>query len=502
MSCRAAGDFADLRQRLQESCGGGCRAYMVPAYIERIDAMPMLPSNKADRSKLRGRPGLGSGSARLASACEAEVARETPMRKRDRRRLVAVFGQRIASVEADFFLDLGGHSLFAAQVVSELRQKPALRHLAIGDLYAHPSRRGLAGRAGGEDAEAAARPDAEGRVAAARASVATQLRRGPSRRTCVLRSSAADLLAGATVVMLLALGRDAVDRGNDCRGRRGVGGAVGIAAAAGRGQVAAARPGSAGAVTPLVGLVLLSLVAGRARLHATAPARLLAGSPLLPLVSPRLLGARVGQAAILGRRRSTCPTSSKSAPEPASATTWTWIPSQVADGWVIRSGPAHRRAGGLRRHQRGGRGRRGGGDGARVAEQSLVANGQVVPDNETWAGSPSRESMPTRSSRNRRRGAPARCAGRLRSSGRLRARAGVAAGPADALSGPGLVPDLGRLARRLVAGAGPDAFGRALAGLDHLRRGRRRQAADAYATPPGVYPCARGSACASGSSIG
>ena len=51
---------------------------------------------------------------------------------------------KLVSVEADFFLDLGGHSLFAATVISNLRQEREFRHLSIADLYNNPTVRGLA----------------------------------------------------------------------------------------------------------------------------------------------------------------------------------------------------------------------------------------------------------------------------------------------------------------------------------------------------------------------
>src|SRR5439155_12215833 len=48
------------------------------------------------------------------------------------------------SVAADFFCDLGGHSLTAARLISRLRREPELQGLSIGDLYAYPTIRSLA----------------------------------------------------------------------------------------------------------------------------------------------------------------------------------------------------------------------------------------------------------------------------------------------------------------------------------------------------------------------
>src|SRR5262249_52384744 len=45
-------DFAELCQHLHATLRHRLPVYMVPAYIERLDAIPMLPSQKADRARL------------------------------------------------------------------------------------------------------------------------------------------------------------------------------------------------------------------------------------------------------------------------------------------------------------------------------------------------------------------------------------------------------------------------------------------------------------------
>src|SRR5260370_15957115 len=113
---------------------------MVPACVGQMDAVPMLPSNKADRSRLP-RP---SGPRLAAGAGGEEIPPDTPLEREIAGAFARVFGHEIQSVEADFFLDLGGHSLFASMAVSDLRHHPELRHLAIADVYAYPTVRGLA----------------------------------------------------------------------------------------------------------------------------------------------------------------------------------------------------------------------------------------------------------------------------------------------------------------------------------------------------------------------
>ena len=141
-----------LRQRLHEALKRRLPAHMVPAFIEIVKSLPVLASGKADRSRLpapiSARLGAGGGADVVlpASLLEKELAGAWSR----------VFGHPVISVEADFFLDLGGHSLFAARMISDLRHNPALHQLAMADLYAHPTIRGLARHIASHPAHAAA----------------------------------------------------------------------------------------------------------------------------------------------------------------------------------------------------------------------------------------------------------------------------------------------------------------------------------------------------------
>ncbi len=112
--------------------------YMVPAYIELINALPVLPSGKIDRKALP-KPGLtrlGSNKPFVATRGEVET------------HISEVWSNvlRLPQISAtdDFFRDLGGHSLFAAFVVSKLRENPAFVHLSMADFYANPTVQKLA----------------------------------------------------------------------------------------------------------------------------------------------------------------------------------------------------------------------------------------------------------------------------------------------------------------------------------------------------------------------
>jgi non-ribosomal peptide synthetase-like protein len=130
---------ANLRARLP--------AYMVPAWIEILSALPTLPSGKVDRKAL---PAPRGDSERMRREV---VLPSTALEKQILGMWEKLFAPTPVSVTDDFFLELGGHSLLAARMVSELRRSPALARLSMLDVYQHPTVRGLAGEFEKEAAE-------------------------------------------------------------------------------------------------------------------------------------------------------------------------------------------------------------------------------------------------------------------------------------------------------------------------------------------------------------
>jgi non-ribosomal peptide synthetase-like protein len=119
-----------LRNRLPE--------YMVPRYLDVIDAIPLMTSGKIDRKLLP--PPLT-----ILGRTNRNIAPPTT----DLERAVAEIWQKVfkvspISIDDDFFLDLRGHSLFAAQAVTELRTSLATVRLSIPDLYEYRTVRRLA----------------------------------------------------------------------------------------------------------------------------------------------------------------------------------------------------------------------------------------------------------------------------------------------------------------------------------------------------------------------
>jgi len=102
--------------------------YMVPAHLELVTTLPRLTSGKINLAALRSAP-LTSVAATASH----------PPRDSDEAALYAALekilpGQSLHPA-ADFFDDLGGHSLLVARLVSLLRQQPAYATLGVHDVY-------------------------------------------------------------------------------------------------------------------------------------------------------------------------------------------------------------------------------------------------------------------------------------------------------------------------------------------------------------------------------
>jgi non-ribosomal peptide synthetase-like protein len=126
--------------RLRRAAAERLPDYMRPHAIVPIDAMPILVSGKINRDALSRPEGL------VAQERPAGEKPQTPLEEK----LLAIWSQVFISQQVstldDFFEHLGGHSLRAAHMVSLARRDPALRAIAIRDLYAAPTIRQLAQR--------------------------------------------------------------------------------------------------------------------------------------------------------------------------------------------------------------------------------------------------------------------------------------------------------------------------------------------------------------------
>lgn len=113
--------------------------YMIPKYLDVVEELPRMTSGKIDRKQLP-RP----VKLLAASASRTVVA----PRNEGERLVVEAWAEALnnpdISVTDDFFLDLGGHSLVAAQAVTAMRSKLGNEQISVRDLYAQRTAEKLA----------------------------------------------------------------------------------------------------------------------------------------------------------------------------------------------------------------------------------------------------------------------------------------------------------------------------------------------------------------------
>ena len=104
--------------------------YMVPAHVQVVAELPRLTSGKLDLRALRALPleiEARSGEEASAPHNDDEAALFTALEQ--------IMPGRALRPEADFFDDLGGHSLLVARLVSRLRQEPGYAAIGVQDIY-------------------------------------------------------------------------------------------------------------------------------------------------------------------------------------------------------------------------------------------------------------------------------------------------------------------------------------------------------------------------------
>lgn len=111
--------------------------YMIPSYLETVEDIPTLTSGKTDRSR------LPQPSTPLIDTGRTIIEAETPLQKTIASIWKEQFKTDTMSIEDNFFTDLGGYSLIAAQTVSLLRSSLSC-DLTIRELYSFPTISALA----------------------------------------------------------------------------------------------------------------------------------------------------------------------------------------------------------------------------------------------------------------------------------------------------------------------------------------------------------------------
>ena len=356
-------------------------AYMIPAYFEIVGELPTLSSGKINRSALP-KPGfhrlIASGQY-VAPVCDLETT------------IAGIWGEVLGvtqvSVTDDFFLDLGGHSLFAALAVSQLRKYTGMTHVSLSDLYTHPTVQRLAHYL------AKARPQTAAPVAT-RAVVPDWLR---NLRYVLTGTGQAFALYGLFFLPALML----ATVGGIILTEDGLMQAVGLlgtvslialtypvltivlAAAVKWSVIGRFRAGS----YPLWGSYYFRFwLVGR--VSALVPLHLIAGSPLMRLYL-RLMGARVGKHAHIGSQHFVAFDmldigAGASVNHNAQLLGYSVRDGQLTLGAIVLGAGSHvgsQAVVGI--HTRIG-------DNAALLEKSLLPAGATIPANAAWEGSPAR----------------------------------------------------------------------------------------------------------------
>ncbi len=138
--------IASLREQLPP--------YMVPAYLERLDVIPMSTSNKADRKCLP--PPTGP-------RCQVSGSKQAP-RTETERLVAAALAETLklpeVSVQDHFFDDLGAHSLLMARFCSAIRDRINAANVSMRDVYANPTVEKLAEKLEAQVAQQTSTPTA------------------------------------------------------------------------------------------------------------------------------------------------------------------------------------------------------------------------------------------------------------------------------------------------------------------------------------------------------
>lgn len=370
-------DEASLRSALRRTLP----AYMLPATIDRHEALPLLPSGKIDRKSLPPpKPRAVARDVPTGDPIEAKIVRVWR----------SLFGVESIARDAHFFDDLGGHSLLAARMISELRRDPGLSSVSVLDAYRHPTPARLAAHLSHASPRSqprvSARPSVDrwrhaafcvARALASYIVFAAHVAQwiGPFFSFVLLRRHDARLAAVVALVLLVALPPAML--------------LFVVACKRALGRVPAGRH-------PLWGLehLRVSIVE---RLIDLAPVDLLVGTPLLPLFC-RAMGARIGANVHLATASIGSFDHLEIADDATIGVDATLSAHHVEDGALvvapIRIGA--RCTLGTRATVSAGATMQ---DDARLDDLSLLPSGAILPRGETWSGSPARRSGVVRQSR-------------------------------------------------------------------------------------------------------
>jgi hypothetical protein len=120
-----------LHRELSDFAGGVLPSYMLPARYVSVPALPLTPHGKVDRAALREFGEAGDGAT--------TVTVEDPLTPTEQE-VSQIWGRNLGLARVDrtdHFLEIGGHSLVAVQVIAEVREHFAA-DVPIGTLFDSP----------------------------------------------------------------------------------------------------------------------------------------------------------------------------------------------------------------------------------------------------------------------------------------------------------------------------------------------------------------------------
>ena len=129
-----AGPGASAARAMRAALSRRLPCYMVPTTLHFLPALPCLPSGKIDRKSLSDTlaPETLCHDAQLT---DSDGEQGTNAQKDVLAAFRTIFPRAEMGANDDFFRDLGGHSLFAAMLVSGLRKQNRFARLSLQDLY-------------------------------------------------------------------------------------------------------------------------------------------------------------------------------------------------------------------------------------------------------------------------------------------------------------------------------------------------------------------------------
>ncbi len=129
----ARSDPKPVPAQIREILSTRLPAYMVPASLDELPALPLTVAGKVDRRR------LPEPRTPLRNDKRVIVGPRNEPERTVQHIWESVLGQEGLSITDDFFRELGGHSLLATKAVSQLRTAPGFSAVSVADLYANPT---------------------------------------------------------------------------------------------------------------------------------------------------------------------------------------------------------------------------------------------------------------------------------------------------------------------------------------------------------------------------